>query len=78
MYCFFDILRQAIAEVGAENFDGQAFYNAAAKFKAHYDGYPEWGYSETKRYLLSDVLAYKWSAQVGDLVRVSDWIPVGQ
>jgi ABC-type branched-subunit amino acid transport system substrate-binding protein len=78
MYCFLEILRQAIAEVGAENFDGQAFYDAATKFKAHYDGYPEWGYSETKRYLFSDVLAYKWSADAGDLVRISDWIPVGQ
>ena len=76
MYCFFDILRQAIAEVGAENFDGQAFYNAAAKFTAHYEGYREWGYNETKRYLFSDLAAYKWSAENKDLVRVADWLPL--
>jgi len=77
-YFMLQILRQAIEEVGAENFDGQAFYNAAVKFKLTMEGYPEWGYSETKRVCLDQMRIYRLSAQAEDLVPVSDLVPILQ
>ncbi|MBM3302557.1 MAG: hypothetical protein FJY85_21725, partial [Deltaproteobacteria bacterium] len=72
-----DILRVAVEEVGAENFDGQAFYNAATKYHTSgsiWEGYPEWGFSETKRNLVDNICVYKFDAQTESLVRVSDWL----
>ena len=69
-------MKQATEEVGAENFDGQAFYDAAVKYKTAWEGYPEWGFGETKRYLINDVQIFEWSAEADDLVRVSDWMPI--
>jgi ABC-type branched-subunit amino acid transport system substrate-binding protein len=77
-YFMLQILRQAIEEVGADNFDGQAFYDTAVKFKLTMEGYPEWGYSETKRVCLDQMRIYKLSAQDEDLVPVSDLIPILQ
>ena len=37
--------------------------------------YPEWSFTETKRYLVDQVMIYEWSADAGDLVGVSDWLP---
>ena len=34
----FDIIRKAVEQVGPENFDGQAFYNAAGNFSMTYEG----------------------------------------
>lgn len=76
IYYYFDLLRQAIEEVGAENFDGQAVYDAAVEFSASLEGYAEVGYSETDRYLHHHVAVYEWSAEAGDLVRITDWFPV--
>jgi hypothetical protein len=75
IYPMFDILREAIKEVGAKNFDGQAFYNAAIKFKSTYEGYPTLEFTETARYLGTYHTLYEWSASAKDLVRVTDWIP---
>jgi len=72
----FDILRAAVEGVGAENFDGQAFYDAATGFTATYEGYPEWGFTETKRYSVDHLVIYEWSAEAEDLVRISDWLPI--
>ena len=64
----------------AENFNSQALYNAAVKHKTAgllWEGLPEWGFSQTKRYLMDDVLVYKFSAEKKDLVRVTDdWLPL--
>lgn len=76
MYALLDIVRQAVEEVGAESFDGQAFYNAAVKYKLTWEGYPEYSFSETKRVLIDEIQGYKWSAAAEDLVRASDWLPV--
>jgi len=73
---WFAILREAIAEVGAENFDGGAFYDTATKFKMTLEGYEETGYTESVRYALKHVVIYKWSAADQDLVRVSGWLPL--
>jgi len=75
VYTFFDILREAVQEVGAENLDGQAFYDAATKFETTYEGYPKWGFTETQRYGMDRVAVYEWKAEVGDLVKITDWLP---
>jgi hypothetical protein len=75
MYAILDIVRLAVEEVGAENFDGQAFYNGAVKYNTTLEGCPEWSFSETKRVLSTYNQVYEWSAQEQDLVKVSDWLP---
>ena len=65
--------------MGAENFNAQAFYNAAMKFKTEgpiWEGYPEWNFTEARKYLPTDLFVYEYSAEAEDLVRVSDWLPV--
>jgi len=71
-------LQAAIEEVGAENFDNQAFYNTATKYQTSgpmWEGYPEWGFSETKRNLVDHILVYKFDAETESVVRISDWLP---
>ena len=83
LYAFYEILRQTVQEVGAENFSGQAVYDTAVKFKLNaestplWNGMSEWSFSDTSRSCVHDVAVYKWSAQDQDLVRVSDWLPLG-
>jgi hypothetical protein len=75
----FQILEQAVAEVGAENFNSQAFYDAALKYKTEgpmWEGYPQWGFSQIRRYLTDHIVIYEFSAEAQDLVRVSDWLPI--
>jgi len=72
----FQIVEKAIEEVGAENFDGQAFYNVAVNFEVQFEGYPKWFFTETRRYLANEVAVYKWSAEAEARVRVSDWLPL--
>ena len=76
----FAILEEAIAEVGAENFDGQAFYDAAIEYETGgllWEGYPEgWGFSDTKRYLANHIATYEFSAEAEDLVWVGGWVPL--
>jgi hypothetical protein len=72
-----DMLRQAVEEVGIENFDGQAFYDAALKFSWTDEGLPErgYGFSENIRYARKDLTVYEWRADVQDLMRISGWLP---
>lgn len=75
----YEILEQAVEEVGAVNFDGQAFYDAATKYEASgpiWEGYPKWCFSDTVRSLIHDVALYEWSAEVEDMVRITDWLPL--
>jgi hypothetical protein len=74
-YAILEVLKKAVEEVGAENFNGQAFYDAALKHKTTWEGYPQWGFSETKRYLIGDVQVFEWNAEAKDLVRLSNWLP---
>ena len=75
MYAILDIVRLTVEEVGAENFDGQAFYNAAVKYETTLEGCPEWSFSETKRVLQVYNQGYEWSAEAQDLVKKTDWMP---
>ncbi len=77
LVAIFHLIEQAIAEVGAENFNSQAFYDVAVEYKTGgpmWEGYPEWGFSETKRYLADHVAIYKFDAEVEDLVWVGGWL----
>lgn len=75
MYAFFEILKNAVQETGAEGFDSQAFYNAAVEYTAAWEGYPEWSFGEDDRYLVDQVAIYEWSEDADDLVIASDgWI----
>ncbi|MBM4463144.1 MAG: ABC transporter substrate-binding protein [Chloroflexi bacterium] len=71
-----DIVRKAVEAVGAANFDSQAFYDAAISYELDWEGYPSWRFTETKRYFADHVMLYRWSAEQGDLVRISEWIPI--
>jgi len=75
----FEILQQAIEEVGAENFDGQAFYNAALKYETTspiWEGYPVWSFSETKRYLVDHIVVDEFDAEAQEVVRITEWLPI--
>lgn len=73
----FELLRHAVEKVGAENFDSQAYLEAAADFTWHADGIPSrgYGFSETQLYARKDFRVYEWSAQSQQLTAVSDWEP---
>ena len=80
-YIWTEILRDAVAMVGAENVDGQAWYNAAISFmrddEGLVEGYGEWTYSETKRLPHEYVKISRYDAATGDLVQVADWVALG-
>jgi len=77
LYQFYQVLQQAVKDVGAENFDGQAFYDTANSFTMTWDGYQPWDLTATKRYTWNYAGIYEWSAQQGDIVRkVPDWLPL--
>jgi hypothetical protein len=74
-----DILGAAVEQVGAANLDAQSFYDAATEYKtggSTWEGYPEWSFSETKRYLVDDVVIYQFSAEAKEIVKISDWVPL--
>jgi hypothetical protein len=77
-YAMSVLLAQVLQQAGTKTVDGQTIYDAAITFKTTFEGYPEWGFSETKRYAASSFAMYKWSAEAGDLVRISDWLAVGE
>jgi len=77
LYAFYQVLQQAVKDVGAKNFDGQAFYDAATNFTTTWDGYQPWDLTATKRYTWNYSGVYEWSAQQQDIVRkVPDWLPL--
>jgi len=71
-----DILRRAVETVGAENFDGRAFFDAAIEAHITLEGYREAGYSPSKRYALNDIVLYRWTAADEDLIQVGGWLPL--
>jgi hypothetical protein len=75
----FEVLQQAIQNVGVENFDGQAYFDAAINYKttsSMWAGCPQWSFSQTKRYLVDHVDIFEFSAEAQDLVRITDWLPL--
>jgi ABC-type branched-subunit amino acid transport system substrate-binding protein len=72
-----DLLAQVVKDVGAENVNAQAIYNTAIGFHVTYEGYPEWGYTETVRAQIRYVRVLEWkAAESRKLVPVSDWLPL--
>lgn len=77
VYCFraaMKLLEKAIGEVGVANVNGQALYDAALDFEVAWEGMPKWWFSPTERVMVHDVVAYRWSAQQENLIKVSDWL----
>jgi len=67
-------IEKAVAEVGAQNFDGQAFYNVALDFEVQLEGCPKYRFTETERWCVRKAAVYKWSAVAEGPVRLSDWL----
>jgi hypothetical protein len=75
----FQILQQAIEKVGAQNFDSQDFYDAAIHYETGgslFEGYPQWSFSEAKRYLVDHVAISEFSAEAGNFVWNGAWVPL--
>ena len=75
-YPMLDMIADAVEAVGAENFNSQALYNAAISYSLEIDGVERSGFTETKRYALSNYMIYRASAADEDIVRADEnWIP---
>jgi ABC-type branched-subunit amino acid transport system substrate-binding protein len=74
----FEILQQAVTEVGAADLDGQTLLNTAVKYSLEVEGLPEYGFSNTVHYLVHGMAVYEWSAESEGLVKLSDWLPLIQ
>jgi hypothetical protein len=73
-----EVLQQAIQAVGAENFNGQAYLDAALNYKttsALWKGCPEFGFSQTNCCLMDHTLICEFQADKQEIVTVSDWLP---
>jgi PKD repeat protein len=71
-----EIIRKAVEQVGADNFDGQAFYNALDGFETTLGGTRTYAYPDGRRYALQDTAIWEYSADAGDYIRVSDYLPI--
>ncbi len=71
-----DIVLAAIEEVGADNFDGQAFYDTAVNYMEDWAG-SQRGFTATRRHAVDDCCVLEWSAADKDLKLISDiWVPL--
>jgi ABC-type branched-subunit amino acid transport system substrate-binding protein len=73
-----EILQQAVKNVGAKNFNGQAYYDAALNYKttsSMWAGCPEFSFSETRRKLMDHSLITGFEKDVQNYVTLSDWLP---
>lgn len=73
---FFEMVKAIVEEMGAENFDGQAFYDTAITTTIQLENLPEVTFTNTDRIGSNSMDIWEWSAAEMDLVRVSDWLPV--
>jgi len=69
------IVQAAIEAVGAENVDGQAYYDAALTTEIQFEGYEALSFGE-RRDCYNYVKMYEWSKDTDGLVSLSDWIPI--
>jgi len=75
-YPLIDLIANTVEAVGAENFNSQALYDAAISYSLVVDGVERAGFTDTKRYALSNFMIYKASAADEDIVRADEnWIP---
>jgi ABC-type branched-subunit amino acid transport system substrate-binding protein len=74
-----EILQQAVKNLGAENFNGQAYYDAATNYKTTgslWGNYPEFSFSETRRKLMDHSLISGFKGgDVKAYVTISGWLP---
>jgi hypothetical protein len=71
-----DVVLAAIEDAGAEDFDGQAFYDTAVNYMADWAG-SQRGFTQDKRYAVDDVCVLRWTAAEQDLNLLSDvWVPI--
>ncbi len=71
-----DIVIAAIEDAGAEDFDGQAFYNTAVNYMKDWAG-SQRGFTATRRYAVNDCCILRWTAADQDLHLLSDvWVPL--
>lgn len=71
-----DIVLATIERVGAENFDGQAFYDTATNFMKDWAG-SQRGFTATRRYVTDDCCILEWKAADENLHLISDiWVPL--
>jgi len=75
-YFILECLREAIEEVGPENFDGEAFYNTAVDFRPDWEGFPEIGWGPTERLASRWQMIYEYSYEAGDFALVTGWVEV--
>jgi hypothetical protein len=74
-----EVLQQAVKNVGAENFNGQAYYDAALNYKTTssiWAGCPGFSFSQTRRKLMDHSLITEFKGgSVKDYVTISGWLP---
>jgi hypothetical protein len=75
-YLLVECVRKAIEAVGAENFDGQAFYDAAINFSPVLPGFEEMGWTPTERRIYRYIGMYEYSYAEGDFVVLQNWVRV--
>ncbi len=70
------IVREAVREVGAEYFNGDAFADMAEKVSLDFEGVGTFNYT-AERHFSRDVTAiYQYQANLDDIVMISDWLPL--
>jgi hypothetical protein len=76
----FDVVAATVEQVGVKNFDGQSFNNVAINYTSStggvWQGIPQWGFSEARRYAFDHVKVWEWDAQTENLVALSDWFAI--
>ncbi|MCX5998522.1 MAG: ABC transporter substrate-binding protein [Chloroflexi bacterium] len=73
-----DTVLAAIERVGAQNFDGQAYYDTAVNYTATWAG-DQRGFTADRRNAVNDFIVLKWSAADKDLKLISGgWLPIPQ
>ncbi|MFO8009600.1 MAG: hypothetical protein R6U89_02195, partial [Dehalococcoidia bacterium] len=76
IYLMLDIVREAVDDVGPENFDTQALYDAATSWVYEHEGIEDFNnFSETKRIAQNYYAIYRVVGAEKDLQRVSEWLP---
>ena len=74
-----EVLKQAVKNVGAENFNGQAYYDAALNYKTTssiWAGCPGFSFSETRRKLMDHSLITEFKGgDVKNYVTLGGWLP---
>ena len=75
-YPMLEMIADAVETVGAENFNSQALYDAAISYSLQIDGIERSGFTEARRYGLSNYQVYRASVANEDIVRADEnWIP---